>query len=277
MIDKAIYSYWSKPNNKKNTNIHIESSFIDCMQLSLIYSKKWFSKVELYTDVDGYELLINKHKLKFTDVRIVLDTINYIKNRHWSLGKIFACFLQDEPFIHIDNDAIFFKRPPNYILNSDCAFQSTEGKILKNNTDFPYYKYQLEEAQKWNTFNIDLTKNNAYNCGIIAFNKIDKQLFDTWLKKSLDYINSFDKMLSDTNEKSIISCLIFEQYFIARLVENFNLNVDFLFLNKKNKLTAENSKRASELGFTHLMAAKKNKEVQNKIKARLQKELNSQH
>lgn len=60
MIDKAIYSLWTKPMDDFSVGFNSEEIFIKCLSISLEMSKKYFTHVELVTDIKGKELLIDK-------------------------------------------------------------------------------------------------------------------------------------------------------------------------------------------------------------------------
>jgi hypothetical protein len=42
MVEKVVYSFWSKPMNSDNIGFNSEESFINCLKLSVFYSKKYF-------------------------------------------------------------------------------------------------------------------------------------------------------------------------------------------------------------------------------------------
>lgn len=256
MINKALYSFWSKPNTGFNT----EEDLINCLKLSLLFSKKWFDKTELVTDKAGKKLIIDKHKLDFDNVVVCLDKYNIYNERYWSIGKIVACSLQKEPFIHLDNDVIFFKKPPERILNSDASFQS------KENIEWSGYKEYIIDANKNKSTKLDYTLYDCYNCGIIGFNKISDVL-NEWLELAIKYMD-YDNNYYDNNYRPFgTPCLIFEQYHIVQLLDKYNYNVSFLGEHITDAL-------AKKIGYTHLISnSKKNLIVSKRVKNRLEKEL----
>jgi hypothetical protein len=49
---------------------------------------RFYDRVELYTDEFGYDILIRKLKLPYTNVHIVLDELNVLPNDLWAMAKI---------------------------------------------------------------------------------------------------------------------------------------------------------------------------------------------
>ena len=255
MINKAIYSFWTKPMNDTFFGFNSEKVLIECMALSVGLCRRYFSKVELVTDLKGKELLIDKYNLPFTSVSIELEEgLSGIDEKHWSIGKIYACKIQKEPFIHIDNDVIWVKRPPDYLLKADACFQSIE-------SGYAQYQFLLNHAinnykdkpdYKWD-------ENIAYCCGIVGFNKLEH--LETWWQDSLeyiDYIDSYFKEEYDTWHE--LPCLIFEQFYIKNICNINNYDVQFVHEEYVNKETAV------RLGYTHLIStSKRNKYVEELI------------
>lgn len=252
MIDKAIYSLWTKPMDNFSVGFNSEEIFIKCLSISLEMSKNYFTHVELVTDIKGKELLIDKYDLPFTSVSIELEeALKDIDSKHWAIGKIYACKIQKEPFIHIDNDVIWSKKPHIDLLSADVCFQQSEvmkdvglGHIRPYNNlinnfrlDSKYINWDFKES---------------YNCGIIGFNRLD--LLDIWWDEALKYIEYVD----NCNMGYEITSLIFEQFYITNLCNYFNYNVklitDFSSINNIEDA-------ASILGYTHFVSdSKKTKE-----------------
>ena len=254
MINKVVYSYWSKPANDKNVGFNSEQAFGNCAKLSVLKSKKWANKVELVTDKNGKKLLINKLKLPFDKVVICLDNLNHIDKKHWAIGKLYACSLQKEPFMHLDFDAIWFKKPPNKILQADACFQNWE----KDTNVHKYYKKLINICK--NTPELKMHKFSKFDkidalcCGFMGFNKLDK--IKLWYDLALDYI---EKAGVKTN-KSLIPSIMFEQYYISNLLNYFKINVETL----GDDWVEEDL--AKKVGYTHLIAeSKRNKDIEQKI------------
>jgi len=255
MIDKAIYSFWTKPMGDKYVGFRSEKSLIECFSISVMMSRKHFSKVELVTDIKGKELLIDKYKLPFTSVSTELEeALKDINKRHWSIGKIYACKIQKEPFIHIDNDAIWFKKPPIELLKADACFQNEEVDEEGNSYDYliKHAKDNYTDCSNYINWN-RISGIYGYNCGIIGFNRLEH--LDTWWQVALEYIDYIDSYFGKEYDTwSELPCLIFEQFYIVSICDKFNYDVKFI---KKDFVDDDTSKL---LGYTHLMAASKRSE-----------------
>ena len=262
MIDKVIYSHWSKPAKDKYVGFNSKEAFADCARLSIIYSRKWFDKVELITDKKGFEFLIDDLKLPFTDVKIELDKLNHIGSTHWAIGKLYSCKMQKEPFMHLDFDAIWFKKPPDHVLMAGVGFQNKEF-----DKEFHwFYKPLMDEAKNWGlSVKANFDRILAFNCGFMVFN--DRSFLDEWFVYALEYIGQYDKY--HDNNADIIHCssIIFEQFFLANLCEYYGTNSVALKDDWIDDETAE------KYGYTHLISvSKRNKSVEEKIHKRVLKE-----
>lgn len=270
MIKRAVYSLWTKPMNGKTVGFNTEKNLIECFTLSLHYTKKWFDEVHLVTDFEGKDL-VERYGLSFDNIDTSLEHVMMgIYENHWSLGKIYACKLQKEPFIHIDIDVILFKPLPDKFLKSDAAFQNLETESQEY-----WYKWLLDHAEKnyvskpkW----FDTEKVKAYNCGVIAFNKLD--VIQEWWTESLNYIKFLDE--SKFNYDHHLSCLIYEQFCIYCICKFYNYEVDLLtFYGESHEkyMGTISEELAKKLGYTHLIAAsKRDPLIEKKIKNRLLEE-----
>jgi hypothetical protein len=222
-----------------------------------LYSKKWFDKVELVTDEKGYKFLIEELKLPFTDVKVELDCLNHISKKNWSIGKIYACKIQDEPFMHQDFDVIWFKKPPLKILNSQSAFQNLESDEHFNSFYIPLMNDAKTKDYELNKYcNLDLLR--AYNCGIICFN--DLSIIDKWYDLAIDYSNK-----NKTNEY-FLQPIFFEQFLIYNLCKYYNFKVETLGSDWVKE------KEATEYGYTHLISeSKRKKNVEDLVYKKLKK------
>lgn len=266
MIERAVYSLWTTPMDGKHVGFNTEEALFNCFKLSLYYTKKWFKEVHLVTDIKG-KALVEKHGLKFDNINTDLENImEGVYRNHWSLGKIHACKIQDKPFMHIDIDVIWFKKPPLSILTSDASFQCIEDQGQEY-----WYKLLIDHAEKnyknkpvW--FNCKKIK--AYNCGFIAINKLD--ILQEWWDEAINYINYLDNSGFDYNHH--LSCLIYEQFVIYHLCEYKNCTVDVLSNHHPSSLGKGwlPEKAAVELGYTHLIAqSKRDPKIELKVKNKL--------
>jgi hypothetical protein len=270
MIKKAIYSNWSKPNDSNFAGFNNDEAFADSLHLSVLCAKKWFEEVELITDTKGKKL-IDKYKIPFDNVVVCLDDYNHIRAEHWSIGKMVACCMQKSPFMHIDNDVFWFKKPQERLLRADCSFQNYE------NADYFGYKYQRPPAiETCPIKEIDYTETKALNCGIIGFNKLD--VLPEWMELALRYIEWFDNN-TKLRDWCKLAPIMFEQYHIYQLVKKNNYDISVIsydyatsVIDTRKKMI--NDSLAEEYGYTHLISGiKREKHVEEKVKARLIREI----
>lgn len=83
---KIIQSFWTGKNNDLehsygwlSNKYHYMSWILSCNQL-----RKYYDEVELFTDSLGYTILIEKLKLPYTNVHVVLDELNNYHNNLWA-------------------------------------------------------------------------------------------------------------------------------------------------------------------------------------------------
>lgn len=197
---KIVQSLWTLPMLNGRGEIY-ENRFhggwlnVKYHLLSLAYSSlqlsKYYRKLSLVTDKAGNDMLINKMGLPYTEVTICLDELNDYDTQLWSLGKIHAYSIQDEPFIHVDGDAFIWEPFPKKFLTADLVAQNLEH-------NYEYYRTLMEELVSRNCYipavvsRITALENevNAYNAGVyggsnIAFFKAFAKEVDLFLKNNL--------------------------------------------------------------------------------------------
>lgn len=235
---KIVQSFWSLPTQKKtNFNEHDRNKggWLDkkfnfmSWSLSCLQFVKFYDKVELITDRDGYELLINKLKLPYTSIKVELDNINHYHPDLWALGKIYAYGIQDEPFIHADGDVfIFDKFTDNFVKNSLIA-QNKEYGLTYYSEIFNSIKENFEYIPE--ILNQSINQNNgeiiASNAGIIGGNNY------TFFKEFKDLAFKFiDENVSKLETIKIgMFNIIFEQFLFNALANSKEIPVNYFFDN----------------------------------------------
>jgi hypothetical protein len=268
MIKRAVYSLWTKPMNEEFVGFNSEKALMECFALSLHYSKKWFKEVHFITDLKG-KALIDKYGLKFDYVSTELEEVlKDASERDWSLGKIYACKIQDKPFIHIDIDVILFKPLPNSFLSKDAVFQSSErGSWPHYNDMMDFDNLHYNNKPSW----YDTKNLRAYCCGLLGFNRLD--FLNEWWETALQHVE-YLKLQNGYPSVSLMSCLIYEQQYVGCLCDKYNYNVGLLTdyaENKNQEYVTEDL--ANKLGYTHLIASSKRRlDIEEKITNRVIKE-----
>ena len=196
---KIIQSFWSGTNNDVKDNrgwlsyeYHWLGWILSCNQL-----RKFYDEVELYTDSFGYDILIEKLKLPYTKVHVVLDEMNKYPKDMWAIAKIKAYELQDKSFLHVDGDVFIWDKFSEKLMRSELITQN-----LENTTDYyremwnniaPNLKFIPKEI---NNYHQGIT-NLGCNMGIIGGNDIG--FFKKYTKKSFEFVNKNKEVWNDFN------------------------------------------------------------------------------
>ena len=100
---------------------HYLSWILSCNQLC-----KFYDDVTLVTDRAGYDMLIEKLRLPYTDVIVCLDELNKYNPNLWALAKIKAYSIMDEPFIHVDGDVFIWEGIEAPLQGNELIAQNRE-------------------------------------------------------------------------------------------------------------------------------------------------------
>ena len=271
MINRAVYSFWSKPQENPDKNLcgfNSTEAFLDCLHLSVIFSKKWFKEVVMVTDLQGKKI-IEKAKIPFDSITTELEDIE-VRPRHWAFGKLVACKIQSKPFIHLDNDVIWFKRPPSKVLKSETAFQNFEYNDHFHKFYLPQCNKAVEEKLEIGIdYKVKPEQKLAVNCGIMAFNNL--AVLDELYDKAVQFINWHDTKDFGYYD---LSSIIFEQMHLYQILKNHKIKIVTLGDVSAGEAYVSNE-YAEEIGYTHLISSsKREKKIEEKVKQRLKLELN---
>lgn len=196
---KLVYSLWTKPYLDKQDPLGFNTlqDFFNSFILSVNTSRRFFSKTVFYTDKFGIELLEPiMDDLNFDEVIVNLDEMNWAPSHWWAYPKMYVYSLQDEPFLHIDNDAYFWEPLPEWIHGEyDFICQSLE----PIDNDF-YYFYN--DGLDWyqNHIPVSLAEASwkhpwAANAGV--FGAINEKGLDIFQKLWKEAKKSADLVLND--------------------------------------------------------------------------------
>lgn len=124
---RIVQSYWSKAyQNTPNSGWAFRESHYMSWALSCLQLKQFYDEIELVTDSEGADLLINKLHLPYTSCLTILDKLKNENPAIWALGKIAAYEVQQEPFIHVDGDIYIWKPFPKRIEEVGIVAQNIE-------------------------------------------------------------------------------------------------------------------------------------------------------
>ncbi|WP_195253501.1 DUF6734 family protein [Hoylesella timonensis] len=223
---KIIQSFWGghnkdieNPYGWANYRFHWLGWMLSSLQL-----RSHYEKVELYTDKFGYDLLVKKLRLPYTDVHVVLDELDTMPNGLWAMAKIESYGLQTEPFLHIDGDVFIFDYLPQELLTCGIITQNKEYATEYYMDRWKKISPILQYIPKlMNNFHKGIN-NVAYNMGIIGGNDID--FFKGYSRASKEFVYNnydvWDKL--DTLNFNVF----FEQVLLYAYAERESKNINVL-------------------------------------------------
>ena len=177
MIEKAVMSLWSAPSRTAGHGCAWSTPEHELMawRVSSTLLRRHFKRVELVTDRDGWARLAPLG-LPFTSVRLDLDDLDATWAKFWSMGKVRAYALQDEPFVHVDADAFMHKPLEPRILTAPVVAQLPE----KFRLDSGIRNYRLDQLEAHiRPLPAEVLKalrrpiQYAVNCGLFGGNDLD--------------------------------------------------------------------------------------------------------
>ena len=207
--------------------------------LSVLQAKKYFNKVILETDDDGYDLLINKLKLPFDEINLTLNSLDKEFSEFWMLGKIAAYNNQKDPFIHLDLDYVIYSPFADEYLNSEVFSENPEAG---NYFNFTYLDKLVNLSNNLTVMPECFGKSNRAVCmGIIGFNDINicKGYCSDVYKILFSKENSiFIKSLEDKKNY----CIIFEQYMLECYMKHIDKTITYLNSSLDKTIAAKQGK-----------------------------------
>lgn len=204
---------------------HLMSWALSCLQLN-----KFHSNVELITDTRGKELLIDKLKLPYKNVRIELDDLDFeCSPQLWVTKKIYSYTLHNEPFLNVDGDVYIFKTIPDEILSGDLIAQNIE-------QDFEYYKELVNFIDnnfeyipsEMKNLNVSSEPIKGCNAGILGGNNY--QFFSGYYHLVQRFITENKVQINQLTATQMVNFnAIVEQYIFYCLSNDLEIKVNCLF------------------------------------------------
>lgn len=220
---KIIQSFWS--GNKDclkdgygwlNPIYHYAGWILSCNQL-----RKYYDDVILVTDRVGYDILIDRLHLPYSDVIVCLDELSKYNPNLWALAKIKAYGVLDEAFIHVDGDVFVWDKFDCCLENHDLIVQNIETTTEYYRTMWADIRPSIEflpEAMV--EYDQDIS-HRAYNMGI--FGGYDISFIKDYCKQAVDFV---DQNLEQVNKlKGINFNIFFEQVLLYGLAVRYGKNV----------------------------------------------------
>lgn len=129
---KIIQTFWSGGGNplEKSYGWPLPEYNMMSWTLSCLSLRRFYDDVELYTDREGYELLVVRLKLPYTRVYVVYDE-TLCRPMYWAYAKIKTYSLQSEQFLHVDGD-IYITNTLQNLLQKKYIMQPLSPKIKRS-------------------------------------------------------------------------------------------------------------------------------------------------
>jgi Family of unknown function (DUF6734) len=280
---KAVWSFWSKPylSGRKAHWVSEKHHWLSWV-LSLETASRHYPETCLVTDSNGADILMDRLGLKFSQVSTELDALADENPEWWALGKLYTYHVQQDPFVHIDNDVYLWKRLPENLESVDVFVQNPEP--FSETGAFCYQPERVERAfqatggwlpEEWLWYRQDHFAQRGECCGILGGQHTEfiRHYARQALRLALDPANY--QAWQPLGDKGAHMTLV-EQYLLAACVEFHNANkysafhpvqIRYLFDSPRQAYRAE---AATQAGFTHLIAnAKKSPIIANYLEDRV--------
>jgi hypothetical protein len=205
--DPLKYSFgWSHPE------YNLMSWALSCLSL-----REHYDEVALYTDQEGYDVLINKMHLPYTEVLVVYDK-NLCLPQHWAYAKIKTYSMQTKPFLHVDGDVYLPHPIPEDVANAPLIAQNKEiGTAYYRDMMYSVLHNSNIQLPKCVQKGLQEDSISSYNMGVFGGNDLQ------FVKQYCNDVQEFIDINGMNNSKSInsrIECnIFFEQILFAALVE----------------------------------------------------------
>jgi hypothetical protein len=273
----AIWSFWTKPFfAARASSWHTDWHHWLAWGLSLSAASRHYQSTHLVTDDEGARVLIDDLQLPFQSVSTALNRLDDEDPAWWSLGKIEAYRLQQEPFVHIDTDVFLWKRLPRRLENADVFAQNREA-IGPGPTI--YRPWEVEEAlgypdhgwlpEEWPSFRKHPSPSGAC-CGILGGQNVEliRRYAETALRLIRDPLNEAAMRAFAKKEEHMV---LLEQYLVVMCAEYRRVTVEYLFDELGD---AYHPEYAADLGYTHLASdAKRNRRIAALLERRVSEDL----
>ena len=266
---KIVYSLWTKPLTALDNALGFNTldDFFHSLIFSVNIAKNNYDNIHFYTDKHGLKLIEPyKNKLPFTKIHCVLDEIDWVPSQWWAYPKIYVYGLQNEPFMHIDNDAYLWDTIPQELIDThDFICQNYENfeeechNFYYGGIDF-YKEYIPKDISNIKKYHF------ATNAGIYgAFNEKGIKLFHSM------YEESYKSAKAVLQDKKIVDFIDWNDLrnwdaFLWNVIMEQTYGYVYAVKNQLRILTLLNH----DIKWTHLIAgAKRNEKVIKKVRKRV--------
>lgn len=233
---KIVQTFWTAPLRKWKSSILSDGNSAGWPEkkynyfswaLSALQFSKFYSDIELITDTQGHDLLIERIGLPYTSVKVELDALDKYHPHLFAIAKIFAYQLQEEPFIHADGDVYIWEKFSKNLENAMLVCQSMENTREHNR----WYASVFSEASRKMLFTppvlsryVERTgKVVAVNAGILGGRNIS--FYKIFCKLAFEYVDKNTAFLERINLNFFNT--IFEQFLFYALAQEKREPLEF--------------------------------------------------
>ncbi len=228
---KIVQSCWSKPICHNGINSVIGGwynpiFFYMSWSLSCLTYLKYYNNIELVCDSKSKEILIDRMRLPYSNVTVILDELKDYHPDLWALGKVVAYSVQKEPFIHVDYDTYIWEKFPQRIEEAGLVAQHLENDYKHNDLFFAdvvkAFRYIPNDILKYRVNSSVITEINA---GVIGGNNII--FFKEYCNEAFKFVDSNRNFIENLRFKGMFNT-IFEQYLFYCMCSNRNITISYL-------------------------------------------------
>lgn len=256
---KIIQTLWTLPMRSQDieegrfnggwisAKYNIMSIALSCLSLH-----KFYPSIELVTDTFGYNL-INDIKLPYSKIAIALDTLKYPTSL-WAIPKIYTYTLQNEPFLHVDNDIFIWENCFSKLLKHNLVVQN---KYFLKNVQKEKLNWVLNDFKEQPAClkNIESNKRlSSVSVGLFGGSDID--FINQYASETLNFVRKNDTAILNQIPNFVAgSNSIFDEFIFCQMAKNKNKKITaFLPQKAMNYQVAHFNKVPFECTYIHLMS-----------------------
>ncbi len=266
---RAVWSFWTKPYlaHRRSAWLSEKHHFLSWV-LSVERARRHYPDTMLVTDDAGARILVDGLGLAFRRVSTALNALRDRDPAHWSLGKSYAYFLQDVPFVHIDSDVFLWRRLHPDVEGAPVLAQNEE-PFRRN--EFYYFPEEFEREARavcgawlpleWRWYRSSLRPQKGLCCGVFGGQRVD--FIRHYAALSIRLVEEAVNGYCWRRLQHVCSCLLFEQYLLAACLEYHGACPASPFRGVRavcvfpSLAAAYEPSRAALAGYTHLLAGAK--------------------
>lgn len=231
---KIVQSYWSAPSQHEGGEYgrfsggwltqkhHYMSIALSCLSL-----KKHYPVVELITDTPGFNLLIENFQLPYSQVNTELNRLNDYHHTMWAAPKILTYSIQNDPFLHVDNDIYIWAPFEERISSAGLVVQNFEANtsVYKEAMEMIHdrFNYIPETLRK-----VDWQQEGVVSVNAGIFGGRDIPFIRSYTTEAFQFIFKNLEEILRTPKPGIFN-MIFEQYLFYYLALSQNKSIECLF------------------------------------------------